>query len=945
MVRLGFSLVFLTSGALWAQQYVISTIAGAGPIPPAPAMSVSIYPNALATDAAGDVYFTSGAYTNTGSHRIWKLSGGVITAIAGKGTGGYSGDGGPATSAQIGTVYSLAADGSGNLYIADGENSRIRKISASGTITTVAGNGTFGSSGDGGPATNAQVNAFAVAVDAAGNLYIADQFRIRKVSPDGIITTIAGNGTQGYSGDGGPATSAELNIVFSLAADNAGNVYLVDTSCGEDFCVGSRIRKISPSGIISTVAGNGTSGYSGDGGPATSAQISPADLAVDGSGNLYISDSDSNRIRKVSPSGIITTIVGNGTQGYSGDGGPAASSQLYGPAGVALDSSGNLYIADSGNYRIRKVSQAGVITTIAGNGLFDYLGDGGPATGAQLSPQLHAIALDAAGSLYMADQFSLRVRKVSPNGIISVVAGNGMGGFSGDGGPAASAGLGRVEGLATDAASNLYIADPYNYRIRKVSPAGIITTIAGTGTQGYSGDGGPANAAQLNRPVGVAVDGAGNLYIADYFNYRIRKVTPDGVITTMAGNGTQGHSGDGGPAASAQVFDPYAPVVDGAGNLYFAEINHHTIRKISASGIITTVAGTGTKGYSGDGGPAVNAQLSSPAGLAVDRGGNLYIGDNGNYRIRKVSPAGIITTIAGTGTQGYSGDGGPASAAQLIGPYGLAVDAAGNVYIADSGFTTPLPFSNINVVRLLEPDGPAPTITAVTNAASNLQGPIAPGEIVVLYHSGIGPAQQGQFHLNDAGLVDTQLDRTQVTFNGTLAPLVYTWTSSLSAIVPYSVSGTSAQVQLTFRGQTSAPFTVPVAPSSPGLFTRDSTGKGQAVATDVNGGYNSLANPTRIGTGIILFGTGEGQTSPAGIDGKPPTTPALPVSVTIGGQPAQVFDVGGTLGALVPGPIVGVMRVAAVIPSGITPGNAVPVIVQVGNASSQSGVMIAVSGN
>jgi uncharacterized protein (TIGR03437 family) len=798
-----------------------------------------------------------------------------------------------------------------------------------------------------------------VAVDGAGNLYIADQFRIRKVSPGGTISTIAGNGTQGYSGDGGPATSAQLSYVFNLAADGAGNVYLVDTSCGEDFCFASRIRKVSASGIITTVAGTGTPGYSGDGGPAAGAQINPSAVAVDGPGNLYIADSDcdfnacrGSRIRKVSADGIIRTVGGRETSGYSGDGGPATSAQLNQPAGLALDTAGTLYIADSGNYRIRKVSSNGIITTIAGNGLFNYLGDGGPATAAQLSSEFHGIALDAAGNLYIADQFNLRVRKVSPKGVISTFAGSGYAydpGYSpsGDGGPATDAGLGRAEGLVADTAGNLYIADSYNARIRKVSPNGIITTVAGNGTEGYSGDGGPATKAQLNRPVGVAVDGSGNLYIADYFNYRIRKVAPDGIITTIAGNGTQGHSGDGGPAASAQVFDPYAPVVDRAGNLYFAEINNHTIRKISASGIITTVAGTGTKGYSGDGGPAVNAQLSSPTGLAVDSAGSLYISDHGNYRVRKVSPAGIITSIAGTGTQGFSGDGGPAGAARLMGPFGLAVDAAGNVYAADSGSLPPQPpmlFQPVSVIRLLEPDGPAPTISAITNVASNLAGPVAPGEIVVLSHSGIGPAQMTEFQLNQAGLVGTQLDRTEVTFNGTPAPLVYTWTGSLSAIVPYSVNGTSAQVRLTFRGQTSAPFTVQVAPSAPGLFTADSTGKGQAAARIQAGTYNSPGNPEKIGGLINLYATGEGQTSPAGIDGKLAEdslpTPVLPVAVTIGGQPATVMEKSGA-----PGLVAGVMWILATIPSGIMPGDAVPVTIQVGNASSQSGVTIAVAGN
>jgi uncharacterized protein (TIGR03437 family) len=473
--------------------------------------------------------------------------------------------------------------------------------------------------------------------------------------------------------------------------------------------------------------------------------------------------------------------------------------------------------------------------------------------------------------------------------------------------------------VAVDSAGNLYIADFGDARIRKVSANGTITTVAGTGTQGYSGDGGPATRAQLKGVVGVATDNAGNLYISDHYDFRIRKVSPDGIITTFAGNGTPGNSGDGGPATGAQV-DPFGLAVDGAGNLYIADNDHSVIRKVSAGGIITTVAGS-------------SAGLSHPAAIALDRGGSLYIGELGQPRIKKVSANGIVVTIAGNGLQGYSGDGGPATSAALHDPNGLAVDAAGNVYV-----------TSYQVLRLLEPDGPPPAITAVTSAASNLTGSIAPGEIVVLYHSGIGPAQLTQFSLNQGGMAGAQLDRAQVTFNGTPAPLLYTWTTQLAAVVPYSVTGASAQVRLTFRGQTSAPFNLQVASSSPGIFTADSTGRGQAAVLNENGTPNSAQNPAKIGSAITLFATGEGQTSPPGVDGKPGSqplpTPVLPVTVSIGGQPAEVVSKGGA-----PGMVAGVMEIKARIPSGATPGNAVPVAVQVGNVSSQSGVTVAVSDN
>jgi len=323
---------------------------------------------------------------------------------------------------------------------------------------------------------------------------------------------------------------------------------------------------------------------------------------------------------------IITTIAGNGTFGYSGDGGPATEAQFKYPFGVAVDTSRNLYISDSYNYRIRKVDQNGIITTVAGNGIFGYSGDGGPATEAQLS---------------------------FPNGV------------------------------AVDTSRNLYISDSYNHRIRKVDQNGIITTVAGNGTSGYSGDGGPATEAQLGYPYGVAVDTSGNLYIAESGNNCIRKVDQNGIITTVAGNGTFGYSGDGGPATEAQFLSPNWVAVDTSGNLYIADRGNNRIRKVDQNGIITTVAGNGTYGYSGDSGPATEAQLRNPHGVAVDTSGNLYIADKRNGRIRKVNQNGIITTVAGNGTFGYSGDGGPATEAQLGYSYGVAVDTLGNLYISD----------------------------------------------------------------------------------------------------------------------------------------------------------------------------------------------------------------------------------------------------------------------
>ncbi|WP_185731349.1 NHL domain-containing protein [Larkinella rosea] len=344
----------------------------------------------------------------------------------------------------------------------------------------------------------------------------------------------------------------------------------------------------------------------------------------------------------------ITTIAGSGSATYGGDNGPATSAKLNFPYAVALDAQGNLYIVDCSNHRVRKVSTSGTITTIAGRGTLGYGGDGGQATNAYLFYPT-GVALDAAGNVYIADQRNNRIRKVALNGIITTVAGKGDNTYSGDGGQATQANISRPSNLIVDAEGSLIIADQYTQRIRKVTTDGIINTIAGsTVTPGFGGDNGSATSAKLNFPAGVAQDASGNLYIADQQNHRIRKVSADGVITTVAGNGTGGYGGDGGPATSAKLWLPNDVTVDAQGNLYIADYDNNRIRKVSPDGIITTVAGNGEAAFGGDGGPATSASLHRPNGVCVDAAGNLYIADAGNNRIRKVTPAIVPTNTAPT---------------------------------------------------------------------------------------------------------------------------------------------------------------------------------------------------------------------------------------------------------------------------------------------------------
>ena len=674
-LALGAALLVAAAGAQPSSDWIIDTFAGLPDIRDhGPAIDARLdAPSGVVLDGAGNLYIA-----DTGNHRIRKVdSSGVITTIAGTGERGFGGDGGPAAAAQLWSPADVVLDGAGNLYIADRGNQRVRKVDSSGVITTIAGTGESGFGGDGGPAVQAQLNSpWGVVADGIGNLYIADRYshRIRKVDSSGIITTFAGTGESGFSGDGDRAVQAQLRAPTDLALDGADNLYITDTG-------NRRVRKVDSSGTITTFAGTGDPWFGGDGGPAVAAQLwSPYGVSVDGAGNLYITDTSHHRVRKVDSSGVISTVAGSREHGYSGDGGQATAARLQSPRSVAVSGTDNLYIADANNHRIRKVNSSGVISTITGS---VKPGDGGRAINAQLrSPT--GVAVDGADNLYIADANDHRIRKVDFSGVIATLAGTGARGFGGDGGPATAAQLQNPWGVATDGMGNLYIADTGNDRIRRVDATGTITTIAGTGEHGDGGDGGRAVQAQLDAPWDVAVDAAGNLYIADTNNRRIRKVDSSGVITTIAGTGERGFGGDGNRAVAAQLSSPFGVATDDAGNLYIADTGNHRIRKVNSSGIITTVAGTGERGFSGDGDRAIAAQLSSPYGVATDDAGNLYIADTGNHRIRKVDSSGTISSITGTGVRGFGGDGGPAAAAILDVPREVALDSAGNLYIADA---------------------------------------------------------------------------------------------------------------------------------------------------------------------------------------------------------------------------------------------------------------------
>jgi len=661
-----------------ATAQIITTVAGGGVGDGGPATNASVMPMAATFDANGNLYIA-----DFGNGRVRKMgTDGAITTIAGGGLASFS-DGLPATSAQLGGVFAVAFDGNGNLYIADSLNRSVRKVDKQGVITTFAGAGS--SSGDTGSTVKAPLNGpTSLAVDAAGNVYIADGV-VRKVDTSGKITTFAGGG---HGGDGGLATDAFLIKAQGVTVDAGGNVYIADSG-------DNRVRKVDTAGIISTIAGDATQGFAGDGGPATSAKLSsPQSVSFDANGNLYISDYFNGRVRKVDKAGNITTVAGGGSGGPVKDGGPATDQSLA-PTGVTFDRGGNMYIADG--YNLLKVDTNGIIRNVAGNGFAFEAGDGGLAINAKIGfPS--KIAFDGSGNFYFADNMHNRIRKVDASGRILAVAGNGDGaegfggGYSGDGGKATNAKLYAPSSVAVDRGGNLYIADSLNLRIRKVDKAGTITTFAGNGSFAYSGDGGAATSASFVGPGALAFDSEGNLFVSDEVstdNFSvsvIRKIDTRGVITTVAGTGPIGFSKDGGAAIASALGSTSGIAFDSVGNLYFAESLNGRVRKIDKGGILTTIAGNGTQGYAGDGGQATSAQLYIPVDVAFDSKGNLYIAESFASRVRRVDTKGLITTVAGVGTGAfdYSGDGAPATIAWFHGINGVALDSNDNLYISDS---------------------------------------------------------------------------------------------------------------------------------------------------------------------------------------------------------------------------------------------------------------------
>ena len=694
------SLAPISSGQ---QTWVIDTVAGSGPNHVA-ATSASIGSTVgVATDAAGNVY-----YTNYNTGQIVEITGGQLLIVAGNGSSpsGQSfaagGDGGLAILATLLVPKQLALDAKGNIFYPDSLFHRIRKVDANGIITTVAGSGATTNiggcvfDGDGPALQHALCQPAQVVLDAQGNMFIDDLMnnRIRKVESLGNMTTVAGSGALNVYGqcvfDGdGPATSHSLCSPLGIALDGTGNLYISDSN-------NQRVRKVDASGNMTTIAGNGTASSTGDGGPAINATLNgPWGLVFDAAGNLYLSDVGSSLIRRIDTTGIISTIAGTGNCLFNGDG--LATQQNICPAYLAIDASGDLFFAESdfasnsGVQRIREIDTKGNLSTIAGNGTANGIGTGQSAVNQPLQVPI-GLAADPNGNLYVNTGpyiTSIGIRKIDSSGVIS--ASPAPGGGQQTALPVGTGWSWKGAGIAADGAGNVFSLGPTS--VFKTDSSGNTTTIAGTTLCQFDGDG-TATSHSICQPSGIAVDTSGNLFIADTNNCRVREIDTRGNMTTVAGMSPHfgapgcGFSGDG-SATGNSLNLPASVAVDNQGNVYVADSGNSRVRVIDlAASTITTIAGdgmltsTGQCVFDGDG-PALQHSLCSPMSIAVDSAGDVFVADAATVRVREIS-GGNIVTLAGNGNLGFAGEGSSASSAWFTDPISLALDHLGNLYIADA---------------------------------------------------------------------------------------------------------------------------------------------------------------------------------------------------------------------------------------------------------------------
>lgn len=799
----------------------------------------------------------------------------TITTIAG---GGTNGDGGPAAEAILKQPQGIAASWDGSIYIAEAGAHRIRRIAPGGIISTFAGSGVAGFSGDGGPAAKARLNTpYGVAADLYGNVYVADlgNARLRKVSQEGIITTVAGGGElpPGDDNENKPGIALALGALRSVVTSADGSVIFADFT-------GHRVFQLAADGTVSTVAGTGVAGFSGDGGPPEKAQLDhPAGLALSYSG-LYVSDSQNGVVRRIAnntidsvahlttPAGLTTDLLGALTVVD-----PAAGTLTRFLAGAppavipiaasditrALD--GKLYVTDAAGGLVRTIDMDGTMRIAVGGN--PGAGDGGEARLATLD-QPASVAVAADGSVYIAGFGKRKVRKVDSTGTISTLPNPGTGG-SNDSPDPSQALTALASSVSVDVTGAIYLTDSAENRVRVIPPSSILQVLAGEGAVGYSGDNAAAAGARLNSPAAAVSDGTGNVYIADRGNGCIRVVDATGVIRTLV----------------PELNGPRGLALDGLGHLYYSEEDAKRVTRLDlGSGLLTAIA---------------EGTWAVPRGLALDASGNLYVADTGRQEVVRVDKSGQVDVIAGTGASGFSGDGGAATEAQLSGPWDVATDAQGRVYIADLG--------NGRIRRLdTSLTSPASSISVV-NAASLLPGPVAPGMQIAILNTGLlaGDAGSTVVLVNSIPAAVLRMDDTQIVV---LIPPMVQIAGNVEIVV---VSQKGVAGVATVRGGA----------ASPGLFV-DGTGLAAASNSD---GIVSVANPASAGSLVSVFGTGLGLGD-------------LPVTATVGSLPAEVVFAGAV--PAFPGTFQVNLRMPAV-----GSGNAA-IVVTVGGVSTQPGAVIAV---
>ncbi len=633
-----------------ATSYTFTTLAGipeTGSADGAASAAQFNFPLKAATDASGNIYIA-----DTSNNLIRKITpAGVVSTLAGSAGNRGSGDG-VGSVARFFSPSGVAVDGSGNVYVADAGNDTVRKITPAGVVTTLAGAAGVVGSADGTGSAATFSGPSGVAVDSAGFLYVADTNNsvIRKITPAGVVTTFAG--TAGVIGSAdGSGSAAGFNKPTGLTVDASGFVYVADTQ-------NRTVRKITPAGGVTTLAGSPGVGSSIDGTGSLANFQTPSDIAVDISGSLYVADSIACKIRTITPEGEVTTLAGQGPNTISLDG-TGTAAVFSNPTGVAIDPSGNVFVVDSNVSTIRKISAGAVVTTFAGT--THYGSADGTGSAAQFSNPSGVAVDSSSGFIYVADTTNDVIRKISPTGAVTIFAGQiGNPGLLDGTGTAAR--FQSPKGVAVDGSGNVYVADTINEVIRKITPDGAVTLFAGKPFQVGSADG-TGTAAQFFLPYGLGVDLSGNVYVADGVNSTIRKITPAGVVTTLAGKAFNTGSADG-TGSAAQFNFPTNVAVDAAGNVFVADANNSSIRKVTPLGVVTTLA-----------------TQAVGSGIALDGSGNIYT-TYGNS-ICKITPNGVLTTLAGSFLGSGSSDG-AGSAAQFNGPWGIAMDALGNLYVADT---------------------------------------------------------------------------------------------------------------------------------------------------------------------------------------------------------------------------------------------------------------------